>query len=172
MNYVFVSPDGRLVGFVEGGTIKKVALTGGPVTTILETSPGGSDGATWAPDDTIIFATTDRGATGLQRVSAEGGDVTPLTWPDKARGELDHSWPEMLPGGRAVLFTITATLTGGLDAAQVAMLDLVTKKTTMLIPGGSHAHYVKSGHLVYTARGTLVAAAFDPARPEGRLGGR
>ena len=123
-----------------------------------------SSGATWAPDDTIIFATPDP-ATGLQRVSAGGGDVTVLTRPAPARGELDHLWPEMLPGGRAVLFTITAT-TGGPDAAQVAVLDLATGTSKVLVRGGSHAHYVPSGHLVYTAGGTLRAVPFDLARLE------
>jgi serine/threonine-protein kinase len=73
----------------------------------------------------------------------------------------------MLPGGRAVLFTITA-LTGGLDAAQVAVLDLRTGMRTVLVRGGSHAHYMPSGHLVYAAAGTLRAVAFDLARLETR----
>ena len=73
----------------------------------------------------------------------------------------------MLPGGRAVLFTITA-LTGGLDAAQVAVLDLQTGKQRILVRGGSHAHYVSSGHLVYAAAGTLRAVPFDLARLETR----
>ena len=30
-----------------------------------------------------------------------------LTKPDRERGERDHLWPEFLPGGKAVLFTIT-----------------------------------------------------------------
>ena len=99
-------------------------------------------GVTWAPDDTIIFPTMDRVA-GLRRVSAAGGDLTVLTRPAKARGELNHIWPTMLPGGRAVLFTITAT-TGGLDAAQVAVLDLVTSTYKVLVPGGSDARYVRA----------------------------
>ena len=94
-----------------------------------------------------------------------------LTRPDRAQGEADHFWPEMLPGGRAVLFTITA-LTGGLDAAQVAVLDLQTGTRTVLVRGGSHAHYVPSvaegGHLVYAAAGTLRAVPFDLARLETR----
>ena len=106
-------------------------------------------------------------ATGLQRVSAAGGPTTVLTRPDRAQGEADHLWPEMLPGGRAVLFTITA-LTGGLDAAQVAVLDLQTGTRTVLVRGGSHAHYVPSGHLVYAAAGTLRAVPFDLARLETR----
>ena len=89
-----------------------------------------------------------------------------LTRPAQARGELDHLWPEMLPGGRAVLFTITAT--GGPDAAQVAVLDLATGTSKVVMPGGSHAHYVPSGHLVYTAGGTLRAVPFDLDRLETR----
>ena len=34
--------------------------------------------------------------------------------------------------------------------------------------GGSHAHYVSSGHLVYAAAGTLRAVPFDLARLETR----
>ena len=136
---------------------------------------GGPRGATWGPEDTIIVA-TNIGTTGLQRVAA-GGLVTVLTRPDRAQGELDHLWPELLPGGRAVLFTITAQ-TGGLDAAQVAVLDLQTGTRKILVRGGTHARYVpnglgsptraerEDGHLVYVAAGTLRAVAFDLARLE------
>ena len=162
LNWVFTSPEGRWVGFVEGNTLKKVTLTGGPPVTIAHT--GQILGATWGPDDTIIFATSDPD-TGLQRVPAGGGPVSGLTQPAPARGELDHLWPEMLPGGRSVLLTITAT-TGGLAAAQVAVLDLVTGTHSVLVRGGSHGHYVSSGHLVFTAEGTLRAVPFDLTRLE------
>ncbi len=160
----FVSPDGQWVGFFDGtSALKKVAITGGPAVPIAAIDPG-PRGATWAPDDTIIFATANAG-TGLQRVPAGGGTPTVLTRPEHARGEADHLWPEMLPGGRAVLFTITAQ-GGGLDAAQVAVLDLQTGARKVLVRGGSHAHYAASGHLVYAAAGTLRAIAFDPVRLE------
>jgi eukaryotic-like serine/threonine-protein kinase len=174
LNAVFLSPDGKSVGFKEGSNLKKVALTGGPAETILSGIAG--NGATWAPDDTIILATRDRAA-GLQRMSAAGGHLSVLTRPDSARGELTHAWPRMLPGGRAVLFTITAA-TGGLDAAQVAVFDLATDTYKVLVPGGSDAHYVSSqrgstrraeregGHLVYVKGSTLMAIAFDPVRLE------
>jgi serine/threonine-protein kinase len=162
----FVSPDGQWIGFVDSATaLKRVAVTGGPAVT-LTALDGTSRGATWAPDDTIIVATSNL-TTGLQRVAAAGGPATVLTRPDRAQGEIDHLWPEMLPGGRAVLFTITA-LTGGMDAAQVAVLDLQTGTRTVLVRGGSHAHYVPSGHLVYATTGTLLAVAFDLARLEAR----
>ena len=158
----FVSPNGQWIGFFDGVySLNKVAITGGPVVTIGR--PGGTAaGASWGPDETIIFATNDR-ATGLQRIAATGGEPTVLTRPNQAGGEADHFLPEILPGGQAVLFTITAT-TGGLAQAQIAVLDLRTRAQTVLIRGGSNAHYVSSGHLVYAAAGKLHAVAFDLAR--------
>jgi eukaryotic-like serine/threonine-protein kinase len=95
LRWIFVSPDGQWIGFVEALTLKKVALTGGPVTSLGLI--GDHLGATWAPDNTIILATTDP-ATGLLRMSASGGEPTTLTRPAGERGERDHLWPEMLPG--------------------------------------------------------------------------
>lgn len=162
----FVSPDGQWIGFVDGTTsLRKVAITGGPVVMIAGMD-GTTRGATWLPDETIIFATT-ASTTGLQRVSAAGGTPMVLTRPNRDQGEVDHLWPESLPGGRAVLFTITA-VGGTLDAAQIAVLDLQTGARKVLIRGGTHAHYLASGHLMYAAAGTLWAAAFDLARLETR----
>jgi serine/threonine-protein kinase len=157
----------------EVNALKKVAITGGPAVT-LGRPDGIPQGASWGADGTIIFATLSV-TTGLQRIAATGGEPTVLTRPNRARGEADHLWPEILPGGQAVLFTITAT-TGGLDQAQIAVLDLRTGTQTMLIRGGSDARYVASGlgppkraereggYLVYAAAGTLRAVAFDLAR--------
>ena len=162
----FVSPDGQWIGFIDSVTyLKKVAVTGGPAIT-LATVDAAATGAIWAPDDTIIFS-TQNATTGLQRIGATGGPTTVLTRPDRAQGEADHVSPELLPGGRAVLFTVTAQA-GGLDAAQVAVLDVQTGTRKILVRGGSHARYVPSGHLVYVAAGTLRAVAFDLAGVETR----
>ena len=159
---LFTSPDGQWIGFTDGnGTLKKVAVAGGPAVTLATLDGAASSGATWAPDDTIILA-SENVATGLQRVSASGGSVEVLTRPDPAQGEADHLWPEILPDGRSVLFTITAR-TGGLDAARVAILDLQTRKRQVLLRGGTHAHYLPSGHLIYGQGGALRAVAFDLA---------
>ena len=85
---LFISPDGQWIGFFDGTTIKKVAITGGPPVTVCARQ-GKPRGATWSDDGTIIFA-TDAPATGLQRVSATGGEPTVLTTPDRERGEGDH----------------------------------------------------------------------------------
>jgi serine/threonine protein kinase/Tol biopolymer transport system component len=164
---LFVSPDGQWIGFVDNvTTLKKVAVTGGPAVTLATLDGSGPRGAAWAPDDTVIVA-TNSGATGLQRVDLASGRTTILTRPDRSKGEADHVWPELLPGGRAVLFTIAA-VTGGLEAAQVAVLDLQSGARKVLVPGASHAHYVPSGHLIYAAAGSLWAVAFDRTRLETR----
>jgi serine/threonine-protein kinase len=155
----FMSPDGQWVGFFDGSNVlKKVAITGGPAVLVARIN-GDERGATWAADGTIIFATA-ASSTGLQRVSADGGTPTVLTRPDLKLGEAGHIWPELLPGGQAVLCTVTAT-TGGLDAASLAILDLRSGRLTILLRGGSHAQYSPSGHLVYGAAGTLRAVGFD-----------
>jgi serine/threonine-protein kinase len=159
---VFVSPDGQWVGFVENNILKRVAISGGPTSVITALRAGTLRGAAWLADDTIVFATTAN-QSGLERVPAAGGDSVVLTEPDRERGEADHMWPEALPGGRSVLFTITA---GSLDAAQIAVLDVQTREQKVLVRGGTHAQYAPSGHIVYTTGGTLRAAAFDVGRLE------
>jgi len=161
----FSSPDGQWIAFVEPGpvTLKKVAITGGPVQVLCRLD-GPSRGATWGDDDTIIFATA-LPSTGLQRVSAAGGEPTALTAPNHEHGEADHLFPQFLPGSQAVLYTITP-ITGGIDASQVAVYDLRTKASKILLRGGSQAKYLRSGHLVYAAAGTLRAVAFDLERLE------
>jgi serine/threonine-protein kinase len=161
---VFVSPDGESVGFFDRTTMMRVSLTGGPPLTITQIDGSGSRGATWGTDGTIVYA-TDTPSTGLQGVSAAGGDATLLTKPDRERGEADHLWPEFLPGGQAVLFTIAAA-SGGLANAQIAVFDVKTGTSKVLVRGGHHAHYVPTGHLVYGAGGTLRAVAFDHDRLE------
>ena len=153
----FVSPDGQWVGFFDGTTtLMKVALTGGPAMLVTQLDSV-ERGATWAPDGTIIFATA---STGLRRTSVEGRAPTVLTRVDRDRGEAGHSWPELLPGGQAVLYTVMAAK-GGLDAASIALVDTRTGQQTTVLRGGTHGQYASSGQLLYGAAGTLRAIKFD-----------
>ncbi len=161
----FISPDGHWIGFFEGigGALKKVSILGGAPITLCP-YVGNPIDASWGPDDRIIFATSDP-STGLLRVGAGGGDPQVLTTPDRAHGEADHVTPFILPGGRAVLFTIL--MQGeGIENAQIAVLDLQTGQKKILVRGGSDARYVDTGHLVYANAGTLSAVRFDLARLE------
>ena len=59
-------------------------------------------------------------------------------------GEVDHFWPEILPGGHAVLFTIVSA--GSINTAQVAVLDLTTGVRKILIRGATHASSAEKRH--------------------------
>ncbi len=166
---VFFSPDSRWIGFFTPTELKKVSIAGGPAITLGPVT-GASLGASWGDDNTIVFATNDP-RTGLWRVSADGGEPTALTTPDATQRGSDHGFPSVLPGGRGVLFTITAA--GSADNAEVAVLDLKTGQRKTLVRGGSQAEYVdpsggtgQAGYLIYAAAGTLRAVRFDPARLE------
>jgi serine/threonine-protein kinase len=162
---IFVSPNGQWVGFSDGtAVLKKIAITGGPAITIGRVDGTGPRGATWLPDDTIVFATS--GANGLQRISANGGDATVLTRPKREQGEIGHVFPEALPDGRTVLFTITVA--GSTDQAQIVAFDLATGTQKVILRGGSHAHYLSSGHLVYAVGGSLRVVGFDATQLETR----
>src|SRR5207247_2989510 len=91
------------------------------------------------------------------RVSAAGGTPKPLTILDRKKGEASHRWPEILPGGKAVLFT---NWSGGanFDDSRIAVQSLETGERRTLLEGGTYARYVPSGHLVYAHAGGLVYA--------------
>ena len=45
--------------------------------------------------------------------------------------------------------------------AKIAVLNLATGTSKVVVQNGSHATYVRTGHLVYVADGTVLAVAFD-----------
>ncbi len=110
----------------------------------------------------IVFTPTPAG--GLWQVSAAGGTPQELTTPDSTKGETGHYFPQLLPGGKAVLFIVLAA---GPDRIEV--LSLETGERKVLIEGGTDVRYVPTGHLVYAQAetpGTLLAVPFDPERLE------
>ena len=141
---------------------KKVSVLGGSPVTLFPLT-GGARGASWGLDDTIIFAQGVAG-TGLLRGPAAGGEPGVLTTPDAEQGETNHWWPEILPGGEAVLFTIVRG--EGAGDMEIAVLDLATRARTVLVPGGSNPRYALTGHIIYGADGRLWAVPFDVDRLE------
>jgi eukaryotic-like serine/threonine-protein kinase len=157
----FFSPDGRWLGFFANRQLKKVSLTDG--TMVVVAPANDSTGAAWAPDGTIVFAPGY--STGLVRISADGGSSQPVTTRNTAAGEAGHSWPDILPDGDHVLYTIEY---GGksFEEADIAVVSLATGATKVLLKGGAVARYSPSGHLVFARADRLLAVPFDPARLE------
>jgi serine/threonine-protein kinase len=155
----FFSPDGQWVGFFSEDKLRIVALAGGPPVTVAQI-PRFVLGASWGPNDTIVFAPTT--GSGLSRISAAGGEPEVITTPDLQRGEVSHRWPAFMPNG-AVLFT---AWNGKPEDAHVGVVSLETGELKYLLPG-TDARYSTTGHLVYaSADGSLLIAPFDPDRLE------
>jgi len=157
----FFSPDGEWVAFVVGGKLKKVSLVGGAPITLCDVVV--FEGGYWGSENTIVF-TAGLPNAGLYRVSANGGQPESLAMPDLERGEDEYQQPEILPGGKAVLFAVMQQ--GG--TFQIAVLSLDTGEQKTLLQNGRQPHYLPTGHLVYelTATGTLMAVPFDVERLE------
>ncbi len=153
----FFSPDGKWVGFFAGGTLKKVSLQGGAPTNICRAQIG--YGACWGTDDTIIFSPTFTSE--LLKVSAAGGIPIPITSLNSDKGELSHRWPEILPDGKSVLFTINKGMDA--EAKHIAVYSLTSGKQSILVKDGTNAHYTDAGYLIYMRGGSLMAVPFDVA---------
>jgi serine/threonine-protein kinase len=159
----FFSPDGQWLAFFAKGRLKKVSVGGGTPVALCESQS--ARGGSWARDGTIVFSPIF--TAGLARIPAAGGDPEVLTVPDSGRNERTHRWPEVLPGGKAVVFTIgTLDQPGYYEDATIAVADLESGETRTLIEGGSIARYSPTGHLVYSREGTLLAVPFDVDRLE------
>ena len=159
-NGPFFSPDGQWVGFVAGGKYNKISVEGGAVVPLAETCH--SSGASWGQDGSIILGGELH--TGLTRIPSGGGARTKVT--DLVGGEFAAAIPQVLPGGKAVLFASYAALTA--DKARIDVVTLADGHRKTLVPGAlrrvTWLRQTATGHLVYTNKGTLFAIPFDPER--------
>jgi serine/threonine-protein kinase len=158
----FFSPDGQWIGFFADGKLKKVPFAGGAVIVLCDAPIG--RGASWAEDGTIVFRpSTGSGSGMLLHVASEGGQPGPLT--TITSGENNQRWPQVLAGGRAVLYT-SSTTAGSYNDATISVQTLTDHVSKVLVRGGYFGRYVPSGHLVYMHDGTLFAVPFDVGRLE------
>jgi serine/threonine-protein kinase len=158
----FFSPDGRWLGFFSQEKLKKIPAAGGAAETLAEGAFNG--GASWGGDGTIVFAPAWAGNRVLWQVSANGGIPKKLTQLDHTKGEYSHRYPQILPGGKVILFT---SLRGfGWDESNVEALLLATGQRRVLIRGGHTGRYVPGGHLLYFRAGSLIEVPFDLDRVE------
>jgi Tol biopolymer transport system component len=157
----FFSPDGQWIGFFADGKLKKISVQGGAAVTLCD-APNGRGGS-WGEDGTIVFTPAVR--VPLAKVSSAGGMPQPLTTLDKQAGEITQRWPQVLPDGKAVLFTSTTHGTYYEDA-EIVVYSMASGQRKTVQRDGFHARYLPSGHLVYMHEGTLFAVPFDLKRLE------
>jgi serine/threonine-protein kinase len=153
------SPDGREIGFFSNGSWKKIPFQGGATVTL-----GGATyafGATLGEDGSIILSSAVTSP--LYRVLSPGAAAKRIT--EVTNGENTHHWPQMLPGGQAVLFTASPN-TVNLETSNIEAMSFKTGEKKILVHGGYYGRYLPSGHLVYMHEGVLYGVAFDADRLE------
>jgi len=148
------SPDGRSIAFWSAldSTLKKIAVTGGAAVTLCKADA--VLGISWGPDG-IVFG---QGTKGIMRVREGGGEPEPLV--TLKNGESAQG-PQMLPGGKAVLFTLAPPGPDQFERAQIFVQLLQSGERKALGLQGSEARYLPTGHVVYAFGGTLFAVPFD-----------
>jgi serine/threonine-protein kinase len=160
----FFSPDGQWVGFLTGNKLNKISVEGGAVVPLGD-FPNFA-GASWGEDGSILVSGAF--AKGLLRISAGGGP--PETVAGLRDGEIALALPQILPGGKAVLFAAAPTYDP--DKYSIEVLTLADRHRKIVARGGATPRYLATssgaGHLVYVNRGALFAIPFDLDKLETR----
>jgi eukaryotic-like serine/threonine-protein kinase len=118
-------------------------------------------GGCWlSPNDLLVGECTR----GLRLFSLESGQKKEITdvFNKPKEGEKQHQFPQVLPGGKWVLFTIWNSA----QDSSIAVRSLVTGEQKVLLKPGTYARYSPSGHIVYGWEGNLLAAPFDLKKME------
>jgi Tol biopolymer transport system component len=158
------SPDGQSLAYVHVvlGTgpyvIKRIPVSGGAPVAVYEapTVREYPRGLSWPEPDTLLFANHQ----GVVRLSANGG--TPEVLVPRGDGESFFS-PQLLPGGKSVLFTRVPGTGERLpyDQGEIVVATIGATDRQVVWSGGSAARYLPSGHLLFVQRDALFAIAFD-----------
>jgi eukaryotic-like serine/threonine-protein kinase len=156
----FFSPDGRQLGFIRNGrTVRVLSLEGGPPLTLSDSI--NSSGGDWGTDG-YIYIEVD---SGLARIKATGGPIEPLYKISPQRREIGTEWPNVLPGGRGLIFRMRRAAQAPAEFDIMGMQ--LPKGEAHALIRGIYARYSASGHLlVITAEGKLLAVPFDPVKVE------
>jgi serine/threonine-protein kinase len=156
----FFSPDGAWIAFFTASQLKKVPVGGGEVVTLCDEEA--ARGGAWSADGDIIFATIHGG---LWSVPAAGGKPVRLTSLNRDDGETTQRWPQVLSGGRVLLYTASSS-TESFEDAHAVLQDLRSGWRRVVHRGGYHYRYLTGGHLVFVSQGFLKQLPIDLNRFE------
>ena len=138
---VTFSPDGEWLAYGQGGSIRKMAVSGSSPVTLATVETGNDAQAHWGESGSIVFAAL----AGLHIVSEDGGEVIEL--------DVTGQYPHLLPDGRGILYE---------DIGTIRLFDIDTGQSTSLVSEGMEPVYVPTGHILFAhPAGGLFAVAFD-----------
>jgi serine/threonine-protein kinase len=154
-----VSPDGSSIAFFAGGVLKRIPTAGGGPAALVQVRD--VRGIAWVDAATLVFTGDSAGP--LMTIASTGGEVRQIT--TLADGERTHRWPDALPGGRAVIFTVgTRDKPDTYDQARVDLVVLATGERRAFIKGAAMARACGAGRIVYSKGTSLYAVPVDESR--------
>jgi serine/threonine-protein kinase len=152
------APDGKTLVFVQSGAIRKLGVAGGPVTDVAAFAASG--GLDWAVDGNV-YSSAGVSSGEIWRTPAAGGMSRRVTQIDTTLGEVGHVWPQLLPGGKAILFTAMGP-SGGSEDSRVVVERLDSHVRQTLMQKAMFGRYLTTGQLTYAKNdGTIFAVDFD-----------
>lgn len=148
----FFSPDGSSVGFWAASKLKKTFLGGGAPVVLCDATDllGGSWG-----DDGFIVAAIERQK--LSRVPAAGGQPEVIL--DLSMEARVAAWPQVLPGGKGIVFTSIGF--DGADRARIEVLRPATGTRSTLATGATHGRILSDTWLIYTNQSAIYAQPLE-----------
>ncbi len=157
------SPDGQWIVFNSSNQkIVKIPILGGAPEVLCPLQEP-TRGLFWTADNTILFGVV---SAGIFRVPATGGTPVPVTRVDSTTGEISHRFPQLLPDGKTIIFTVKQNNITSFDDAIIAAERIGTGERKIIVRGGTYAKYVPTGHLIYVRGNTILAVPFDKDRLE------
>jgi eukaryotic-like serine/threonine-protein kinase len=156
------SPDSRSIAFFSGGKLRRVLVSGGPVSTIADV--GGlspekrSYSGTWSRSGVILF---DMGGN-IYQVADSGGTPSAVTSLDSRRGDAQHRFPQFLSDDRSFIFSVFGQNPG------VYVSSLESRTAKLVVSEASESVPAADGSLVFVRDQNLLGVEFDPQRQETR----
>ncbi len=148
-----ISPDGQSIGFLQDNQLKR-ATFGGVITNIGIEAAAGFYGLHWTEDDRILAGRMEKG---IGSINVQTGAVTPVTEVDESAGERGHVSPQLVDGGKGLIYSMIGA-SGKWHDSRIVHLDLTSGKEYEIVNGAAHGHYVSTGHVLFVREDAVLQA--------------
>ena len=159
------SPDSRQLAYAHQGKLYRSDLSGQTRQVICDLSVESPDiYGSWSASGFLLLSVDDL----IVRVPVEGGEIKPVTHPDRSKGEIRHLAPFLLPDDRHFLFVAINQRT---EDSAIYLGSLDSQQLQRLIANPVGPVFVSHKYLLFV-RGnspSVIAQAFD--WKTGRLSG-
>ena len=156
----FFSPDGKWIGFQQRGNespkLMKLPIEGGVPIPLDDNEL--TFGGFWTDDGRILYGRNL--GLGIWEVPEDGGTPELITSVDRAAGESVHAYPQVLPEGKALLYS-AGLMPPDANRGRAILFTGAQNESKTLVEDMGRTIYVPSGHIVYPRAGVLMALVFD-----------